>query len=177
MKRPSFLRKWDDGFRLPKAKPQSLLPLSVTNTSVHSRTAAASHVGHNSNAHVVRSGRSRTDAACCNWMEASISPPPSKLFCLWVTSLKCPQHFQLAFLFIFPFLFNSLGGLSYCQLFSCWKFQFAFDIKEMQKKKFCRRIRQGYKNICGWHWEYYTGVYNHLFSIGAKRWHWERLTS
>ena len=34
-----------------------VMPLSVTNNSVGSRTAAASYVEHNSSTHVVRSGR------------------------------------------------------------------------------------------------------------------------
>ena len=40
--------------------------LSVTNNSVDSRTAAASHASQNSNAHVARSGRLRTDPVICN---------------------------------------------------------------------------------------------------------------
>ena len=35
--------------------------------SVGSRTAATSHVGHNSSVHATCSGRSRTDAVTCNW--------------------------------------------------------------------------------------------------------------
>ena len=43
-----------------------LNPLLVTNNSVDSRSAAPSHVGHNSSAHVARGGRLLTDAAICN---------------------------------------------------------------------------------------------------------------
>ena len=42
-----------------------LKPLSVTNNSVGSRTAAASQVGHNSSARVASSGHSRTNALSC----------------------------------------------------------------------------------------------------------------
>ena len=45
----------------------AIKPLSVTNNNVSWWTATASHVGHNSNAHVARSGRLRTDAVICNW--------------------------------------------------------------------------------------------------------------
>ena len=41
-------------------------PLSATNNSVASRMDATNHVGHNSSAHVARSGHSRTDAILHN---------------------------------------------------------------------------------------------------------------
>ena len=44
----------------------SFRPISVTNNNVSSRTGVASHVDHNSSAHVARSGRSRTDAVIYN---------------------------------------------------------------------------------------------------------------
>ena len=44
-----------------------LKPLSVTNNSVGSRTAAASKVGAAVVAHLAGSGRSRTDAVICGW--------------------------------------------------------------------------------------------------------------
>ena len=40
--------------------------LSVTNNSVDSRTAAASHMGDTSSAHDSRSGRLRTNAVICS---------------------------------------------------------------------------------------------------------------
>ena len=39
-----------------------LKPFSVTNNSVGSRTAAASHMDHNSSAHIVHRGHSQTGA-------------------------------------------------------------------------------------------------------------------
>ena len=44
----------------------TIKPLSVTNNIVGSRTAIAGNVGAAIVAHVVRSGRSRTNAAICN---------------------------------------------------------------------------------------------------------------
>ena len=44
-----------------------LKPLSITHTSVGSRTAAAGNVGATVLLHVAKSGRSRTDAVICNW--------------------------------------------------------------------------------------------------------------
>ena len=41
-------------------------PLSVTNNSVGSRSAAADHEGNDSSAHVACSGRSQTDAVLHN---------------------------------------------------------------------------------------------------------------
>ena len=81
-----FIRNWDldnmDALNFPLncrfcrlfwfewvhySKREHLKPLPVTNNSVSSRTYAASHVGHNSCAHVIRSSSSRTDAVICNW--------------------------------------------------------------------------------------------------------------
>ena len=45
---------------------EKLKPLSVTDNRVGTRSAAASHVGHNSSVHNSLSGRSRTDAVICN---------------------------------------------------------------------------------------------------------------
>ena len=50
-----------------------LNPLLVKNNSVDSRSAAPSHVGHNSSAHVARGGRLLTDAAICNFEYIEIS--------------------------------------------------------------------------------------------------------
>ena len=41
--------------------------LSVKTISIGSQTAAASHLGHKSSAHVARSGRLRTDLGIWNW--------------------------------------------------------------------------------------------------------------
>ena len=49
-----------------KMKEPLLKPLSVTNNSVSSRTAAASHMGHNSSAHAVRRSSLRTNDVRCN---------------------------------------------------------------------------------------------------------------
>ena len=49
-------------------KPKyNLMPISATNNSVNSQTAAASHVGYNNSSYITHSGRSRTDAAGCSW--------------------------------------------------------------------------------------------------------------
>ena len=48
-------------------------PLSVTNNSVVSRSAAAGHVGKNNSAHVARRGRWWTDAVHYNWNWLKIS--------------------------------------------------------------------------------------------------------
>ena len=47
--------------------PPSFKPLSVTNSSIGSRTAAAGNVGAAIVAHLAGSVRSRTDVIICNW--------------------------------------------------------------------------------------------------------------
>ena len=46
---------------------ETVLPISVTNNSVCSRTAAVGYVGAAIVDHVAGNGRSRTDAVICNW--------------------------------------------------------------------------------------------------------------
>ena len=60
----SFLTEWSRSY-IFFALEKKLKPLSVTNNSFDSRSATASHMGHNSSAHVVRSGSSQTDAVIC----------------------------------------------------------------------------------------------------------------
>ena len=56
----------------------TLVPISATNNSVGSRTAAAGNMSAAIVAHLAHSGHSRTDAVICNWKGIySMFPKPS----------------------------------------------------------------------------------------------------
>ena len=68
-----------------------LEPLSVTNNSVGSRSAAAGYVANNRSAHVARSGRSRTYAVLHNWNGHCFSTFLEPVRCQMTIIQKAPK--------------------------------------------------------------------------------------